>query len=316
MAVNHYKGSELQSMDAICVGDFLISPNGRYVGVLETNGSFAVYWNQLDQVGATPTSFTGQQPGRIWWAPGDNPGPHIMVMQDDGNLCIYPGTSLEQHAPDRIWQSGSNKGKGPVYVMKLLNDGSLRVMMDGTSIWTSETAINDRGNFVLTSAINRSDVKQGIYALSSTTPTGAGGGQQGRASVRTLAKPPTDDQIWRMLEVNTPDGDYINWPMAFRGFVLLNKQSGLALGSDGRGQTMMTPSVDDNALWDRGDPEYGTAGDTAFTSIRLRRNNHYNLNVKGDPPYASGTEVVLWNWTGARDNLVWRMTQVKAAVPA
>jgi hypothetical protein len=314
--VNHYIGTELQQDVAISVGDFLMSPNQRYVGVLEPNGSFAVYWNQLDQIGSIPASFAGQQPGRIWWAPGDNPGPHIMVMQKDGNLCIYPGVSLQSHAQDPIWTSGSNKGVGPTYVAKLLNSGALQVEMSGVPVWTSRTDIRDRGNFVLTSAINRSDVGQGVYALSSAPPEGTGGGDQCRASIQRLGPAPTDHQIWRALDVNTPDGDYIDWPMAFRGTVLINRKTGLALGSDGRGQTMMTPFVDDNALWDRGSPEYGTGGDTAFTAIRLRRDNRFNLNVKGDPPYRSGTEVILWDWKGAQDNLVWRMTAVQAVVPA
>lgn len=312
---NHNKGSRLSTGSFLTVGDFLISPNRRFVGVLEPNGSFAIYWNPLDQVGSDPITFTGQQASRVWWAPGDNPGPHVFVMQEDGNCCTYWGTSLQDHSETPIWASDTPAGKGPTYVAELRNDSSFHVLKDGVSIFDSATRIDEVGLKTCVSGINRSAPTSGVFALSSLPPTGTGTPAQGRASARLLGAEPTDDQVWLRLDWSFRDDEYIGHPRVFKGMVLINRATGLALGSDGRGLTAMTATIDDNALWDQGDPEFGTDPATRMAALRLRRDGRFNLNVKGDPPYASGTEVVLWNWSGPADNLVWRLSPAKTRAP-
>jgi hypothetical protein len=313
-AINHYKGSRLAIDETLVVGDFIISPNGLFVGVLEPNGSFAVYWNQLDQVSSPPTSFVGQPAAHIWHSPGDNPGPHFMIMQSDGNLCIYPGSSFQDDAP-AIWASDSNRPDGGTYLAVLGNDSALQVKRNGEIIWDSGTRVIEAGPKTCVSGINYHAKDKTTFALSSRPPSGTGTPSQGRASVTVLREQPTDDQIWLRLDCTAHDPETIGHPEVYLGMVLINKQTGLALGSDGAGKTVMTPFVDDNARWDQGDAEYDTPNNRKLAALRLRRDNRFNLNVKGDPPYAAGTEVVLWNWRGAEPNLVWRLEAAPVNTP-
>jgi hypothetical protein len=313
-AGNHNKGHKLAAGQFLTTGDFLISPNGLFVGVLEPNGSFAIYWNQLDQVGGVQTAFAGQPAAHIWHSPGDNPGPHFMVMQTDGNLCIYRGGGF-QNNDGATWASDSNRPGGGPYAATLSDDGMLRVMSGAQEIWKSEAGVVMGDEVVCVSGINYGAEKAPTFALSAKPPTGMGSPSQGPASATTLGAAPTDDQVWRRYYWWALDTETIGHPRRERGTVLINKQTGLALGSDGAGKTVMTPFVDDNAAWGQGDPEYRTSAKHALAALRLFRDTRFNLNVKGDAPYASGTEVLLWSWSGAQPNLVWRLDRVESPAP-
>jgi hypothetical protein len=38
-----------------------------------------------------------------------------------------------------------------------------------------------------------------------------------------------------------------------------------------------------------------------------------NLNVSGDPPYASGTIVLAWDWGGRQPNEIWQIDSFSGA---
>jgi DNA-binding beta-propeller fold protein YncE len=91
-------------------GAKLVSKNGKYVAIMQTDGNFVIYaanaaiWasNTVGK-GSAPFKLSMQADGnlviyangRAIWASNTRgtTTPFKLIMQDDGNLCIYDGAS-------------------------------------------------------------------------------------------------------------------------------------------------------------------------------------------------------------------------------
>jgi hypothetical protein len=95
-------------------GEKLVSPNGKYMAILQTDSNFVIY--------------NGSQPLRAW---GQN-GTIRAFMQTDGVFALYgPGDSLK-------WDSGTQGNGGARLVMQ--DDANLVVYApNGRDLWSSET---------------------------------------------------------------------------------------------------------------------------------------------------------------------------------
>jgi hypothetical protein len=104
----------------------LVSANGSYRAVMQTDGNFVVYG-----------------PSGATWASGTNgkgSGPYMALMQPDGNLVVYAKSSncSSGTACTPTWASNTN-GKGtPPFTLIMQNDGNL-VVYDSSKapIWAS-----------------------------------------------------------------------------------------------------------------------------------------------------------------------------------
>jgi len=95
-------------------GQEIVSPNGRFRAVLQTDSNFVIY--------------DGSRPLRAW---GQN-GTDRAFMQSDGNFVLYAGGQVK-------WASDTNGNGGARLVMQ--DDGNLVVYAPGGSraLWGSET---------------------------------------------------------------------------------------------------------------------------------------------------------------------------------
>ena len=123
------KGDRLNAGETLNQKDFLISQNGRYVAVMQTDGDFVVYDRSHDRTFATGTcdNFAAKQfqllcDGRVailndypkivvWSSPHslggmctDEKKPCYIVMQDDGDLVAYRGRLQEKNV---FWSSST-----------------------------------------------------------------------------------------------------------------------------------------------------------------------------------------------------------------
>lgn len=95
--------------------DRLTSPNGKYIAVMQGDGTFVQY------------EFAT---GRVMWARHSSPGT-ILRMQSDGNLVLY--------APGNVatWSSGTAGRGGPVTFVQLQDDGNLVIYGNAGATWAS-----------------------------------------------------------------------------------------------------------------------------------------------------------------------------------
>lgn len=115
--------SDINSINKLAQGQSLVQ--GNYTMMLLNNGNLVLYDNST----STPTS--------VWSTKTINDqGPHELVMQTDGNLCLYGDNAA-------YWCSGTaNKGKGP-WTAALLPDRNFCIN-DSTNSreWCTNTAKN------------------------------------------------------------------------------------------------------------------------------------------------------------------------------
>ena len=105
-------GSELQP------GGQLTSSNGLYrLQFQPSDGNVALYQLQ-----------NGQPVSPALWSTGGHPGAQRLVMQTDGNLVVYDAS------PNAPWSSGSTGHPGAI--LKLDNDGVLRVLSSDHEVWS------------------------------------------------------------------------------------------------------------------------------------------------------------------------------------
>jgi hypothetical protein len=289
------------------VGEFLMSSNGRFCGQLQQNGTFGVYWNQTDAVlDPPPKEF---QPGGepIWITDRSGPdGDYFLVMQSDGNLVIYPGTNF-QNCGHFLWNNDRPDQNGTL-ALNLQDNGCLMVTRNGAQNWSSGTDVMD--DWPLTAIISKARIDgptkwdHTVLALSTRAATNGGAGLQAAPepqtglSVTGLSNDgkftATPDQIWRRL--------YWYQDGAFIGCVMVSQARRMALSWDGELTTTLTNEITPASTWTFGEKE----SDGEWRAIRPFQNDTVNLNVKGNPPYATGTEVILWRWNkGGADNLIW-----------
>ncbi|HLJ26855.1 MAG TPA: hypothetical protein VKY85_09110 [Candidatus Angelobacter sp.] len=112
------KGTTLSTGESLNVNDFLLSDNGQYKAIMQTDGNFVIYKANA------PVWASNTVRGN---------GTYFAVMQTDGNLVLYLGTPQHQGAP--YWASNTVQGPG-TYLLTLQNDGSL-ALYRGASIWST-----------------------------------------------------------------------------------------------------------------------------------------------------------------------------------
>ncbi|XP_024914974.1 mannose-specific lectin-like isoform X3 [Cynoglossus semilaevis] len=97
-------------------GESLMSLNGNYKAILQTDGNFVVY-------GWTP----------LWASDTWNKDSHRLIMQSDGNLVIYNKESQPIWASDTCSNETSQKMR-----LTMQDDGRLVLSKDGNEIWAAE----------------------------------------------------------------------------------------------------------------------------------------------------------------------------------
>lgn len=118
-------GDRLQAGQGLGVDQQLVSPNGRFTLLMQSDGNLVLY---RDQVAA----------GTAYWATGTNwlpqdQKPTTMAMQSDGHLVVYDPSGVPR------WGSGTWGAFVAPYVV-LRDDGNLMVLHNGsTPVWASGT---------------------------------------------------------------------------------------------------------------------------------------------------------------------------------
>lgn len=327
-AINHYKGTKLAQDQALRVGDYLRSANGLFCGVLKDDGRFSVYFNRLDNVNAPPpATFDPGDSVLLYETPASGPtDSYFMIMQTDGNLCIYHEKPGGGYGP-ALWSTETNAPREGRYDAALGDDGCLRLLFSGKpkdkTLWHSPTEVIEEAaaDLVMPRLSTPSDGRLTLSALPPLPAQPAGGpALQSRGygvSVTVIKTPPghpndwqvTPDQIWqRLLWL-----DFKGKPeQVTRGWVLINRDAGMALAWDGEGGTDMSITVTEQALW-----SYGGDEGIGYHAVRPMSDHSVNLNVRGDAPYQSGTPVIVWRWGGPQSNSLWRHMEAKPVpVPA
>jgi methionine-rich copper-binding protein CopC len=105
-------------------GQSLSSPNGQYVLTLQLDGNLVEY----------------NQAGTALWASGtQGKGVTEMLMQGDGNLVLYDGTTA-------VW--ASNTGGNPGAYLDVQNIGNVVIYSGTTPIWTAQPTTLLPGQFI------------------------------------------------------------------------------------------------------------------------------------------------------------------------
>lgn len=101
--------STLNMLQYLGVGDYLVSPSGQCVAVVQDDGNFVVYQ------GSAPN-----QTGAALWETGpagQSSGEHIVTMQSDGNLALYQGphpAQVNKSTWSSVWQDVTNIGSSTI----------------------------------------------------------------------------------------------------------------------------------------------------------------------------------------------------------
>jgi len=108
-------GSRLNPGDSIRPGEYLSSPNGRFIALNRADDSLFVVFDREAEVGIWSTGVFGDPGGRV-------------VMRSDGQLIAYRNG-------DEIWQSNTNS---PGAVALMQNNGQLALYgVDVGAIWSN-----------------------------------------------------------------------------------------------------------------------------------------------------------------------------------
>jgi hypothetical protein len=288
MGSNGSNGSTLTQGGVLNVGDYLISPDGSSKLTLLKDGL------HLDWL----WKFSRQDNPFTVWNSGLYAGASslYLVMQFDGNLCIYAGSPAQPG--QLLWQCGVAPGPGRDYRAVIQDDGNFCVYPDGgsPSTWCTGCAKKPQG------LVN----VQGIYgappadALYLTAP--AGDPKVGMAC--TMERPSSDKaarQTFQQIDLivnNQPYGfllrgnvDY-GWPWGLVG----------AIPMEGK-QVGMLASISNQTILIRVDP--GTLI-PEWTGIRPIGGGDLHFNVPGDGPYKPGASIIMYHWARpATSNEVW-----------
>jgi hypothetical protein len=119
------------------VDDFLVSPNGIFFAVQQSDGNFCIYH------GSSPSD----NHGGVWCSmqhPGE--GNYFAVQQSDGNFCVYHGTSPSDNHGG-VWCSMQHPGEGDYFAI-----------------------IQDDGNFCVYRGTGPSDNHGGVWCSMQTDP--------------------------------------------------------------------------------------------------------------------------------------------------
>ena len=106
--------AELPAGQSLSTGQQLVSPDGRFVAALQSDGNFVLYGPGNRALFSSGTGGTGNA---------------RLVMQTDGNLVLYGATGAR-------WQTATSGSGG---LLALQNDGNLVVYAGGRAGWSRAT---------------------------------------------------------------------------------------------------------------------------------------------------------------------------------
>jgi hypothetical protein len=150
---NYFKGKvdSLFNDGQLYQHGFFVSQNGHYYARLQDDGNFVVYnGNDFTAPNAVWSSNTG----------GVGYGPFKLVMQNDGNLCIYEGNG------NATWSSNTwHQGVAP-YKLVMQDDRNL-VLYDShnKAVWSSNTYTNQNSNSVAFGKSHRTDTLHNDWTI-------------------------------------------------------------------------------------------------------------------------------------------------------
>jgi hypothetical protein len=120
-------------------GEFVLSPNGQFKLIMQTDGNLVIYKINPDK-SEVPYYSTRTEKGNPY---GRGVGDHA-VVQADGNLVVYsnqPGGDIPQNA---VWASNSNRPENTNSVLALQDDSNL-VLYSATAPTWDAAHHNDKG---------------------------------------------------------------------------------------------------------------------------------------------------------------------------
>lgn len=114
-----YLGTSLSDGASIYGGDYLLSPDGSYKLILQSDGNLVLYYNG----------------GALWASGTTNASGDHAVLQGDGNFVIYQGGTA-------LWNSHTGGSGGDV--LNVQNDGNVVIYLSNTALWNTATSANQR----------------------------------------------------------------------------------------------------------------------------------------------------------------------------
>lgn len=259
--------------DVLLEEETLESADGLSRVRLEGDGRLILYWRRS-------TGVDWQY--MPWQTPNSDSGPHYLMMQGDGNLCIYAGIPSDQ-GPLK-WQSGVAPGVGRAYQAILQDDGNFCVYPNATggAIWCTRCARKDAGAV----RINTWATNQPYLMLSGRPP------DAGAANGLSIQNPDDTDLHQQFGRTNIVLND------VYYGMILTCLANGLAVCSTG--ERLASVALDDQmspssilALANVDEPPSGT-----IFGIRTQANDVNHFCIAGDGPYNAGLQVIVYPWDG------------------
>lgn len=151
------KGANLTTNQYLGVNDYLVSSNGVFVAVMQSDGNLVVYRGQ-NAIGKAPS----QEQGSLWRSGSSGSGGvFVALMQSDGNFVVYPGLDALGKTPTQeqgsLWSSKSSASGGQFFI-SLADDGNLLInsgtpSTPGNSIWQSGATDPVVGYTTITSVV-------------------------------------------------------------------------------------------------------------------------------------------------------------------
>jgi hypothetical protein len=111
------RGSVLAVNDYLRTNDSLVSANGQFFAIMQSDGNLCVYEGTPDNVGNFRWGWTD-------WS--RNQDDYFTVMQSDGNLCVYWGSSPNDNR-GFLWSALSDSAREGQYFAIMQDDGNLCV---------------------------------------------------------------------------------------------------------------------------------------------------------------------------------------------
>lgn len=171
---NSLATNQLSPGTTMNAGDYIVSPNGKFVTTMQYDGNLVTYaGNKAVWSSGTAGAFgnyaifqndgnlvvynSGNSP--LWWSTTWGEGANSMALQDDGNIYIYAGSTQEFTTDNRVNSYAQNnigsqissptrlnsgdylKSPDGRYTLVMQGDGNLVLYSaDTASIWSSGTA--------------------------------------------------------------------------------------------------------------------------------------------------------------------------------
>ena len=111
------RGSILSTNEYLRTNDCLVSPNGQFFAVMQSDGNLCVYEGAPDNIGNFRWGWTD-------WS--RNQDDYFTIMQSDGNLCVYHGSGPNDNR-SHMWSARTDPPGEGVYITIMQDDGNLCV---------------------------------------------------------------------------------------------------------------------------------------------------------------------------------------------